>query len=119
MSIWISFECQSWSVPAQGAHVEEAFSKGKEEPPVRIAAKYIVSPDEAKAFLEIFEKQKEQALKHDGTVAYRLFKTLVRSPYIGPCMEELLCRSCPLDSQVYCHVLNISNLAFNNHAQMG
>eukprot|EP00884_Botryococcus_braunii_P022365 jgi/Botrbrau1/8812/Bobra.0335s0002.1 len=61
---------------AQSTSVHEGFGKKREEPPVRIAARYIVAPDEAKAFIDIFEKQKDQALKHDGTVAYRLYKTL-------------------------------------------
>jgi hypothetical protein len=52
-------------------------SKHREEKDVRIAARYIVAPDSAKDFIEVFEKQKESAMDQDGTVDYRLFKTLV------------------------------------------
>ncbi len=52
-------------------------SKHHEEKDVLIAARYIVATDSAKDFIEVFEKQKESALDQDGTVDYRLFKTLV------------------------------------------
>lgn len=64
----------------QGGQV--AYTKRHDErEDVRIAARYIVAPDNAKDFVEVFEKQKESAMGQDGTVDYRLFKTLVR---IGP-----------------------------------
>lgn len=61
----------------QDAGLEGMLTKKDEPVPIRVAARYIVSPDEAKAFVEIFEKQKDSALKQEGTESYRLFKTLV------------------------------------------